>query len=107
MSGYKGLYRFGETRGGSATGVQVESPDGHSQPMAVAEYVSKGVEPSFETLPWGREPYLYPLPETPEAIARGCICKVSRDAAGKKMLAPGGEELYTIDKTCPIHGWPN
>jgi hypothetical protein len=105
MTGYKGLYRIGDIRVGGTTDVQVESPEGHSQPMAVGEYVSKGIEPPFETLPWGGEPYLYPLPETPEAIARGCICKVSRDAAGKKMLAAGGEELYTIDERCPVHGW--
>ena len=107
MTGYKGLYRIGEKRGGRVTDVQVESPGGHSDPLSVAEYLSRGIEPSYMTLPWAGEPSLQPLPETPEAIARGCICTVSRDAAGVRMLAAGGEELYTIDKDCPVHGWPD
>ena len=37
---------------------------------------------------------LHPLPGTPEAIARGCICDVSTGADGKP--------LFAMKKGCPI-----
>jgi len=46
---------------------------------------------------------LHPLPETPEAIVRGCICAVVRGADGTALLATDGRQLYSFEKGCPVH----
>jgi hypothetical protein len=38
---------------------------------------------------------LHPLPGTPEAIARGCKCRVGPKTAD-------GKQLYSFTKGCPI-----
>lgn len=47
---------------------------------------------------------IHPLPESSEAIERGCNCSIAKKANGSLLLDQGGKPLYTIEKGCPIHG---
>jgi hypothetical protein len=46
---------------------------------------------------------LHPLPETPEAKARGCRCTIVMDADGSPHVDRYGGLLYGIDRGCSIH----
>jgi hypothetical protein len=47
---------------------------------------------------------LYPPPGTPEAIARGCRCAPTIKPDGSPVLDPNGKQLYSAERTCPLHG---
>jgi hypothetical protein len=52
-----------------------------------------------------REPMvrdLRPFPESPEAKARGCLCKIVRNRDGKPELGQDGGITYSFTKGCPI-----
>jgi hypothetical protein len=46
---------------------------------------------------------LNPFPETAEATAKGCICKIARDSNGNLLRTQDGGLLYAMEKACPIH----
>lgn len=46
---------------------------------------------------------MHPLPESHEAIARGCKCTIAKKANGIPMLDQDGNQVYVIEKGCPIH----
>ncbi|GEM_PF-733782 len=46
----------------------------------------------------------HPLPDSHEAIARGCKCTIAKKANGSPILDQNGNQLYVIEKGCPIHG---
>jgi hypothetical protein len=50
--------------------------------------------------PIGRD--LRPYPETPEAKARGCQCRIVRDRDGAPELGQDGRIIYSFTKGCPI-----
>jgi hypothetical protein len=45
---------------------------------------------------------LRPFPETPEAKARGCLCRIARNRDGSPHLGNDGELIYSLTKGCPI-----
>ncbi len=47
---------------------------------------------------------MHPLPESYEAVARGCKCTIAKNADGTPILDQDGKRVYTIKKECPIHG---
>lgn len=46
---------------------------------------------------------MHPLPESQEAIARGCICTIAKKANGTPIFDQDGKQVYAIEKGCPIH----
>ena len=45
---------------------------------------------------------LRPFPETPEAKARGCQCRIVRNPYGTPVLGQDGRIIYSLTKGCPI-----
>jgi hypothetical protein len=45
---------------------------------------------------------LWPFPETAEAKARGCLCRIARNRDGSPALGIDGELIYSLTKGCPI-----
>lgn len=45
---------------------------------------------------------LSPFPETPEAKARGCLCRIARNPDGSPALGSEGQVIYSLTKGCPI-----
>jgi hypothetical protein len=63
----------------------------------IEEYLKPLAEPAVRNM--------HPLPETPEAIARGCRCRVFKSADGSQLYNDGRlPQFFTIEKGCPIHG---
>ena len=50
---YRGMYRLGAS--GKPSYVQVTSPGGHSIPLSIEEYESRGVLPNWHELPTERQ----------------------------------------------------
>jgi hypothetical protein len=47
---------------------------------------------------------VYPPPGTAEAIARGCRCAPAIKPDGSPVVDDNGEQLYSIEQSCPVHG---
>ena len=45
---------------------------------------------------------LRPFPETSEARARGCRCRIAREPDGTPVLGQDGELIYSLTKGCQI-----
>lgn len=51
-SSYRGLYLIGDQATGRVTDVQVVDPEVNSVPLPLAQYINRGVDPPYKTLPW-------------------------------------------------------
>jgi hypothetical protein len=55
-SGYTGLFLIGDKAANRITHVQVVNTDGNSIPLPLADYVARGIQPDYKTLPWRENP---------------------------------------------------
>jgi hypothetical protein len=55
VSSCRGLYLVGDKAANRITGVQVENPVDNSIPFRLHEYVGRGIEPDYKTLPWQQD----------------------------------------------------
>ena len=51
-SGYRGVFLIGNKAANRITDVQVVDAGGNTIPLPFAEYVARGAEPNYKTLPW-------------------------------------------------------
>jgi hypothetical protein len=49
---YRGLYLVGNKRAQSTRAVQIVDSAGRHTTVRVLDYVSRGIEPEYKTLPW-------------------------------------------------------
>lgn len=49
---YRGLYVVGDKRKGSIRAIQVVDEGSGIHSLSIAEYVARGFEPNYKTLPW-------------------------------------------------------
>jgi hypothetical protein len=51
-STYRGVFLIGNKAANRITDVQVVDAGGNTIPLPFAEYVARGAEPNYKTLPW-------------------------------------------------------
>jgi hypothetical protein len=55
MTSYTGLYKVGIKASNRVTDIQVKDTGGNSLPLALDEYIRRGVKPDWQTLPWAED----------------------------------------------------
>ena len=66
-SNYRGLYKIGDKTTGRVTDIQVVDRGGSSIPLPLVDYVNRGVEPPYQTLPWQGEVAFKPAEPKPQS----------------------------------------
>ena len=59
-SNYRGVYLVGNKKTGRITDVQVVDVGGIQHPLPLHEYVNRGVDPNYKTLPWQEDVQVTP-----------------------------------------------
>jgi hypothetical protein len=64
---YRGLYLVGSKRDRHVRAVQIADSAGRSTTLRLSEYISRGIEPDYKTLPWQENVVFRPAAPTSQS----------------------------------------